>query len=458
MLKKRSLYEVEYKDILKPETLAMLKGKAKQNLQQMLGDRSIGQALRNLPNLALEIQAAEAEYRDELEMVAKQIVTDAYPIIDYADIQIDAKIVSQDEIKPLTNLDPDEEDPAAPDFGDQDPEKLKAKRRIINGITQGAALKGTFAFLMFREYLDQLDPTLVDKYVAITKAADVPYNDENVIPIMMAQIEKGGMAGEGQSEMVYDDETGKFTIVARATNFPVLVHEIVKGLYEITGTEGFGKNKEKNQAIVKAVDKAGNEPEDLQIGRYFEEAISDLYNQSKIDDPRVRDFFFAEVYKLDEDTFLSFVENAVNGELDMTQKRWATDTMKKIQGELDGGEEDLYEDKDFDLSDELDENNFKKAIATGALALGLAGSPNTAKAQDKVPTPTTQQQDTAKTATATYTHPNENTARNYATTKAKAALAIKLGKPEGSISASVVDTKMYEVNGKYECTVTVKLN
>jgi len=351
MLKKRSLYEVEYKDILKPETLAMLKGKSKQNLQQMLGDRSIMQALRNMKGLAAEIQAAEAGYTDELEMVAKQIVTDAYPIIDYADIQIDAKIVTQGEIKPLENLDSDEEDPAAPDFGDQDPEKLKAKRRIINGITQGAALKGTFAFLMFREYLDELDPTLVDKYMAITKAADVPYNDENIIALMMSQIEQGGMEGEGQSEMVYDDETGKFTIIARATNFPVLVHEIVKGLYEITGTEGFGRNKEKNQAIVKAVDKAGNEPEDLQLGRYFEEAISDLYNQSKIDDPRVRDFFFAEVYKLDEDTFLSFVENAVNGELDASQKRWATDTMKNIQSELEGGEEDLYEEEDFDLSD-----------------------------------------------------------------------------------------------------------
>lgn len=108
--------------------------------------------------------------------------------------------------------------------------------------------------------------------------------------------------------------------------------------------------------------------------------------------------------------------------------------------------------------EELDEFNAKKALATGALALGLAGSPNMAKAQDKVPTPTTQQQDTAKTATATYTHPNENTARSQATVKARAALATKLGKPEGSISASVVDTKMYEVNGKYECTVTVKLN
>lgn len=108
--------------------------------------------------------------------------------------------------------------------------------------------------------------------------------------------------------------------------------------------------------------------------------------------------------------------------------------------------------------EELDEFNAKKALATGALALGLAGSPNIAKAQDKVPTSTTQQQDTAKTATATYTHPNENTARNYATTKARAALAVKLGKPEGEISTSVLSTKMYEVNGKYECTVTVELN
>jgi hypothetical protein len=109
--------------------------------------------------------------------------------------------------------------------------------------------------------------------------------------------------------------------------------------------------------------------------------------------------------------------------------------------------------------EELNEFNAKKALATGALALGLAGSPSIAKAQDKVPTPTTQQQDTAKTATATYAHPNQNTARSYATIKAKAALATKLGKPEGEISASVVNSKMYQLeDGRYECTVTVELN
>jgi hypothetical protein len=107
----------------------------------------------------------------------------------------------------------------------------------------------------------------------------------------------------------------------------------------------------------------------------------------------------------------------------------------------------------------LEELDLKKIVGTAALAAGLAGSPNTAKAQNQVPVSQSQQQDTAKTATATYAHPNENTARSVATTKARAALAIKLGKPEGSISTSIVDTKMYQLaNGKYECTATVKIN
>ena len=109
----------------------------------------------------------------------------------------------------------------------------------------------------------------------------------------------------------------------------------------------------------------------------------------------------------------------------------------------------------------MDELSLKKILGTTALAAGLAMSPNQAKAQEPTKAPTTQvqQQDTAQTATATYAHPNENTARNVATTKARAALATKLGKSEGSISTSTVDTKMYKLaDGRYECTSTVKIN
>jgi hypothetical protein len=48
---------------------------------------------------------------------------------------------------------------------------------------------------------------------------------------------------------------------------------------------------------------------------------------------------------------------------------------------------------------------------------------------------------------------------SVATTKARAALATKLGKPEGSISTSTAYTKMYNLaDGRYECTATVKIN
>ena len=114
----------------------------------------------------------------------------------------------------------------------------------------------------------------------------------------------------------------------------MLVHEIVKGLYEIVGTEGFGPDKEKNQAIVGAVDKLSNEPNDLRFGKFLYDAISKIYNESNIDDPRVRELFFAEVYKLIDDEFFPFVENAINDELKPLQKKWAIDTMNDIKRDL----------------------------------------------------------------------------------------------------------------------------
>ena len=147
----------------------------------------------------------------------------------------------------------------------------------------------------------------------------------------MAQNQK--MQG-GESEMVYDEDNDQFVIKARAICFPMLVHEIVKGLYEIVGTEGFGPDKEKNKAIVKAVDKLSNEPNDLRFGKFIYDAISKLYNESNIDDARVRELFFASLYKLSDDEFFPFVENAINNELTPEQKRWAAGEMKDIEKDL----------------------------------------------------------------------------------------------------------------------------
>ena len=333
------LVEVDYEKIFSPQTMASLKGKSGESLRAMLGNKDLMQTLTRSKAVLDEIIDAEEGYRDELEMVAAQMATDAYPIIDYANIKIDAKIVGMDDL----NIQPGDGEVSA----DNAPaETEKAKRRIINGITQGASIRGAFGFMLFKEYLDQISPALVDKYNEILKLAFGIYDDENAIAMMLAALSQGAKMQGGESEMEYDEENEQFVIKAKAICFPMLVHEIVKGLYEIVGTEGFGADKEKNQAIVGAVDKLSNEPRDLQYGKFIYDAISAIYNESDVDDPRVRELFFAEVYKLIDDEFFPFIENAINGELKPLQKKWATDTMRDIKRDLmkdDTGLSDLDE-------------------------------------------------------------------------------------------------------------------
>lgn len=334
------LLEVEYDKIFSPETMASLKGKSGESLRQMVGNKPLMQTLLRSKEVLDQIIAAEEGYRDELEMVAVQMVTDAYPIVDYANIKIIASIGDDMDIE----MNPNNEDPSTPDFGEDDPEKLKSKRRIINGITQGASIRGAFGFMLFKEYLDQINPELVDKYNEILKLVFGTYDDDNAIAMMLAAIAQGQKMQGGESEMEYDDENDQFIVKAKALCFPMLVHEIVKGLYEIIGTEGFGSDKEKNQAIINAVDKVSNEPEDLRYGKFIYDAISKLYISSDVEDPRVRELFFASVYKLSDDEFFPFIENAINDTLTPAQKRWAEGEMNDIARDLtkdDTGLEDL---------------------------------------------------------------------------------------------------------------------
>ena len=319
------LLEIEYEKIFRPETMASLKGKSGESLKQMLGNKSLMQTIMRSSELIPEIIEAEKNHITTLEGIAVDMVTQAYPIIDYANIRIDAKIVTMGNIP----LPPPEEEEPSPNL-----EFLKAKRRIINGITQGASIRGSFAFYLFKEYLDLLDDTLVDKYGEILKLSFGIYDSEEAIAMLLAMIAQNKNMPGGESQMEYDEEAQQFVIKARAICFPMLVHEIVKGLYEIVGTQGFGKDKEQNKAVIGAVDKLSNEPRDFQYGKFIYDALNNLYGESNIDDARVRELFFTEVYKLDEEEFVNFIENLINNKLTTIQKQWAMGEMKAIEKDL----------------------------------------------------------------------------------------------------------------------------
>jgi hypothetical protein len=272
--------------------------------------------------------------------------------------------------------------------------------------------------------------------------------------------------------MEYDEENEQFVIKARAICFPMLVHEIVKGLYEIVGTEGFGPDKEKNQAIVGAVDKLSNEPRDFQYGKFIYDAISKIYNESNIDDPRVRELFFAELYKSPDDEFFPFIENAINDELKPLQKKWAADTMKDIARDLT---------KDDTGLEDLDEGTLGKTLTGLALAAALfAGNPAQAqnpivskvsnflkKLQPTVKVDTIKVQKDAPLVLAKFKDykgagygyaesPSQSTAYKIAKFNATKDLLKKIGQQQITAGIEEKDVKYYQKpDGTYECEVLV---
>tara|TARA_Y100000592_G_C5477717_1_gene323378 strand:- start:156 stop:1184 length:1029 start_codon:yes stop_codon:yes gene_type:complete len=331
-----NLSEAKYEDIFSPETLEKLKGKSGESLQQLIGDKNLIQTMRESQELLMQIAQAEKGHEQNLVNVAIDMVKKAYPIIEYSDIRIEASLGSGGDIQ----------EPEGDGNGDEgvDTMDLEKKRRIINGITQGASIRGSFSFLLFREYLDEIDDSLVEKYNKILKLSFGIYDNEEAIAMMLSLLGQGRKMQGGESKAEYDEDADQFIVKAQAICFPMLVHEIVKGLYEIIGTEGFGSDREKNKRIIGKVDKLSNEPEDLRYGKFIYDGLRELFLQTGYKDDRSRELFFAEVYKLNNKSFFSLINALVNDTINNNHINWAKEKVKEIERDLQKDDIDDIDD------------------------------------------------------------------------------------------------------------------
>ena len=310
---------MEYKDIFSPKTLEKLNKKSAESLKSLLGDKNLMQTMMSSQQILSQLARAEAPYKSELEQLAVNMVKELYPIIDEEGINLDAKLVGMSDVG--RELD----EAISPE----------SRRRIINSITQGAALRGAFAFYLFKEHLDELDPSLVEKYNQIMKNAFGIYDDENAIAMMLSALAQGHKAAGGSSKVIIKEADSGITIRARAICFPMLVHELIKGLYELVSLQGFKGDKAANQAVVDKVDLLKNEPSDIRYGKFIFDALNNIFAASEYsDDPRVREFFMTEIYQLEDEEFVEFIENAINEELSSTQLKWVKDTLRDIAIDL----------------------------------------------------------------------------------------------------------------------------
>jgi len=278
----------------------------------------------------------ERNHREKLESLAVEIVENFFPVIKDLDVIINAELV--DRVSGVNNVSTERSEKI---FDDVMQDQIK-KRRVINAMTQGGAANVMNITHMVKNELDEIDPELIDLYKATDENKLFYWKTSNdVLKDMIVMGTKMGMA-HGLVNVEY--KRGAYYINAQAVTFNILIHEIVKGIFEILALHGFTEDKDKNQEIADYVDFVGNEPEDLKYGELLFENIRDFFFdnfESEIDEiPTLKEHFLSAIYQLPANRFLEIIQGVLNDN-------------SRIKNELTSYLQEVYVDVKQDQQDDL---------------------------------------------------------------------------------------------------------
>jgi hypothetical protein len=338
--------------------------------------------MRKLPN----IMRIEAAHRDELEQLAieaaleeSEVPVDWYKIEAYLNREpIDT---SNFRMKPEEEKDDEEEEGEEemeiPSFDVEDLTKdeifelEKHKRNIINAIIQGAAKKGHYIFQKpdIKARLDEIDPSLYRDYLGIMAINDFLYFSMEQMIEMMSQTGQG-IAGkvelddndEEGDEGEEGEETPDTVIKAFGLIFPILCHEIIKGLEEAKGRHGLPKDPEMAQRVMGQTDTLSNEPMQLRIGPEIVERIR-FALPDKMYEPENKgliNWFHTLLYQIEAQEFLEIIGNAISEDSSKVAKATSkfNEIMReaiKMKEEFEDYKEEEGIDSDEDEDDGLDD-------------------------------------------------------------------------------------------------------
>ena len=332
--------------------------------------------MRKLPN----IMRIEAAHRDELIELAKEASLDDAEV-PKGRYQIEASLGMPDtgnfRMEPEDDEDEEEEGEEKLQFPSFDLDELtdeeileleKHKRNIINALIQGAAKKGHYLFQKpdVKARLDAIDPSLYRDYLGIMAINDFLYFSMEQMIEMMSQTGQG-VAGKVELDDADDDEGGEegeeqpdTKIIATGLIFPILCHEIIKGLEEAKGRHGLPSDPGMREKVMGQTDTLSNEPMQLRIGPEIVEKIR-FALPDDIFDPEYKgliNWFHILLYQIEAKEFLEIIGNAISedsSKLGKAKKRFEeiVREAKQMKEEFENYKEE--EDIDSDDDDGLDD-------------------------------------------------------------------------------------------------------
>jgi hypothetical protein len=340
-----------------------------------------------------EIIRLERNYRGQLQDLAIAIVKEEMGLGD-DDIDFKAEIIGQNEFDtsdfnrergtPPPNpqeVDVDAEENIDPEMMEIEEELYldlsqlnleRAKRRLINSIIQGASKKGHYMYQLIPDKIRDItgSDTLVNLYGIMMSVNDANYwqlSDDFIRSSgdSVAGKENAKFAGnddDDDNEGEGQEDSGKPKVYAQGINFPVLVHELIKGVLEVLG--GWGQTGEyqnpQDRAMTNKVmeleDTLEKEMWDLRLGPAIWDRVRTAFPEEVLmeNGKELQNYLFMNVFQLPAKEFLVLMREVISNS--ETGKGLLSNMLEGIKKMLNDEE---YEDAMGQFNNDIEELSLK---------------------------------------------------------------------------------------------------
>ena len=269
--------EHDYSEHINPETVKRMADDivraAKENIESRGGVANLEGAQNIMSQGLMGALRKESRHKEELQDLAIKLVSEEYNIPEGA-VDFEAEITGHPQMggkeirKTGIQMKKGEKNKRPPQGKSAEELKPKVtKRRLMNAMIHGAARKGQNLFHAASDELRRIDPTLVQDYSKLMAGNDFMY-----WALDDATIESEGQSGTHAAQVrVYPHgnpprEGSKPKIEAQGMTFPLLLHELTKGVLELISQWGRESDKETREYVEDQTDNLESETMDIRLG------------------------------------------------------------------------------------------------------------------------------------------------------------------------------------------------
>lgn len=246
----------------------------------------------------------EKPIRDTLERICENAINRLFAIPSEM-INFKLKLVDSVKLNKGVRMTPESNEEAKYTFKDvadiDFSKKVVEKRRFINSLIQGAAYLYSNIDGLYIDELDKVNQELSRLYRKI-----ITINDYLLFIKKEEMSDKKPMQGSYVNVHLGSD-IKRTTIEAQGIIFPLLLHESIKGLFELFSTYGLPQDKGKAMYIIKKADFLLAEPWDLRLGVGLWKSIF-----GKVEDTNMIPYMFTSLVKIPTDEFNACVKEILS--------------------------------------------------------------------------------------------------------------------------------------------------